>query len=1353
MSILNSNIRFVLAVFISFFILIVTFSAKAQESVCAVVKIEILQELTLERQGFEAELKIGNVLDSGTLENISINVWFKDENEKPVLATSNPNDTSAKFFIDVQSMKNIDNVTGSGRIAAGQDAVVKWLIIPAPGASGGRERGTLYFVGADFNYTLDGKAETITVAPDTIYVKPMPLLTLDYFIPRDVYGDDPFTDAIEQPEPFTLGVRVQNNGFGDAKKLKIDSAQPKIVENKQGLLINFELLSSYVGNEAVANSLLLNFGDIKSKQAKVGRWQMQVSLSGRFTEFGATFSHADELGGALTSLLEATKTHFLIRDVLSDLPGRDDIRDFLAEGLSGPRLFESDGATSDVQDLSNSATLVFDKNIGVYARYKLTVPTTAGLLYTKVSDPLKGTKEIAYVTRSDGKNIHKQNAWQSRVQERSTKEWKHFVSLFDSFGTDTYYFYFQDIVIPPRPPVIAFIPQRVIHETANIGFIVEASDPDGNPVSISAASLPAGATVTDNGNGTANFNWTPAKGQAGLYSITYTANDGFQSSSRSATILVNPFDDIDGDGLNDDWELQHFGNLDQDGLGDPDGDGISNASEFENGTNPSIPDGPPTPTIFSPALKGEVETKKVELSVENGTYTGPHKVVYQFEIYSDEAMTTKLGFFNAVAWDADGVSSWEPDLELQDNTHYYWRARTYDGYTYSSWANGQFFANTANDKPTIPQLSFPALGAKLDNSSPKLEVSNSTDVDGDKLYYNFKLFTDSDLNNLAADSGVVQEGANGMTSWRVGVALDNGVTYYWVVMVTDEHNAAVSSDVFNFIWQNANQAPPSPTVISPNDNDEVTSLEPKLSASNVLDPDGDNLEYLYQIDRVNTFDSPVLVQQKQSFVQGNITQEWTVPALNDNSRYYWRVKAVDSNGAESDWTNASFFVNLKNDAPSQPTIKNPGNEAWVNTLTPNLEVNSSPDVDGDKVRYEFELYNDIQMAQLLAQKTSDTPEWLTSNLSDNRKYYWRVRAVDDEGLASEWNGVYSFFVNDNDYDDPPTLSWVSPSSTIKALPNSDVVLEWRDDDPDSSAMINLYYSTYENGTDRVLIASGIQEDNDSTADRYTWNVGELDAGLYYLFAEISDNNTTNLVKGLAQVEVVRKPVIPGNIIVSSEPVLELLEAFENPGSLSFTVKLDKAPESDVSIVLTNPIPSRLNMSISSLVFNSNNWDQAQTVVLTPVNNCRVDKHFSGHIKMGLSVSDDPAFNGLKGKNVAIQVKNDDVNMFEPDGATSNQYLGYCGRKVTFSLGVWGFNFEMYDIYAQNVSQSTIKSVTIKIEPKNSNISSVYSSIKFKNMAPGTYGKGQGFFHILYKSDDGWLNPDWYQLKLKNLKLK
>jgi hypothetical protein len=45
--------------------------------------------------------------------------------------------------------------------------------------------------------------------------------------------------------------------------------------------------------------------------------------------------------------------------------------------------------------------------------------------------------------------------------------------------------------------------------------------------------------------------------------------------------------DSDSDGLPDSWEMQYFGNLNQSANGDPDGDGLTNLQEFQQGRNPT----------------------------------------------------------------------------------------------------------------------------------------------------------------------------------------------------------------------------------------------------------------------------------------------------------------------------------------------------------------------------------------------------------------------------------------------------------------------------------------------------------------------------------------------------------------------------------------------------------------------------------------------------------------------------------------------------------------------------------------------------------------------------------------------
>jgi len=76
------------------------------------------------------------------------------------------------------------------------------------------------------------------------------------------------------------------------------------------------------------------------------------------------------------------------------------------------------------------------------------------------------------------------------------------------------------------------------------------------------------------------------------YAISNT--DGSKSVEpviKTGKITVAQTDDTDNDGLQDSWETEYFGNLNQSGTGDYDGDGFTNEEEENNGTDPTIKHG------------------------------------------------------------------------------------------------------------------------------------------------------------------------------------------------------------------------------------------------------------------------------------------------------------------------------------------------------------------------------------------------------------------------------------------------------------------------------------------------------------------------------------------------------------------------------------------------------------------------------------------------------------------------------------------------------------------------------------------------------------------------------------------
>jgi len=84
-----------------------------------------------------------------------------------------------------------------------------------------------------------------------------------------------------------------------------------------------------------------------------------------------------------------------------------------------------------------------------------------------------------------------------------------------------------------QPPVLDPIGNKLVHTKTLLAFNVNATDPEGNPVTYSATGLPTGATFTGR-----SFRWTPGTSQEGTYYVTFRASDGLLQNSETITITV-----------------------------------------------------------------------------------------------------------------------------------------------------------------------------------------------------------------------------------------------------------------------------------------------------------------------------------------------------------------------------------------------------------------------------------------------------------------------------------------------------------------------------------------------------------------------------------------------------------------------------------------------------------------------------------------------------------------------------------------------------------------------------------------------------------------------------------------------
>ena len=90
-----------------------------------------------------------------------------------------------------------------------------------------------------------------------------------------------------------------------------------------------------------------------------------------------------------------------------------------------------------------------------------------------------------------------------------------------------------------RPPVLETIGPKSVNEGDSLIFKVLATDPDNDPVTLTAVNLPSNSGFADSGNGAGSFKFNPSYAQSGIYNVIFKASAGTQADSEVVQITVN----------------------------------------------------------------------------------------------------------------------------------------------------------------------------------------------------------------------------------------------------------------------------------------------------------------------------------------------------------------------------------------------------------------------------------------------------------------------------------------------------------------------------------------------------------------------------------------------------------------------------------------------------------------------------------------------------------------------------------------------------------------------------------------------------------------------------------------------
>ena len=183
------------------------------------------------------------------------------------------------------------------------------------------------------------------------------------------------------------------------------------------------------------------------------------------------------------------------------------------------------------------------------------------------------------------------------------------------------------------------------------------------------------------------------------------------------------------------------------------------------------------------------------------------------------------------------------------------------------------------------------------------------------------------------------------------------------------------------------------------------------------DESGDNISYIIELGNSN--------EDIVAIYEGTDTSYVYPESLIDNSRYAWRVLALDSQGASVATPFRYFTVNQSNDAPGVFTLLAPNPGSIQTNLDPTFSWSASMDIDpGDIVSYEIFAWTASSNNNAIVEDSTWFSFDLDDGLEDNAEYSWYVSATDQ--TASTLSDTMVFYTDA--FPEPPSsFALISPA--------------------------------------------------------------------------------------------------------------------------------------------------------------------------------------------------------------------------------------------------------------------------------------------------------------------------------------
>jgi len=324
----------------------------------------------------------------------------------------------------------------------------------------------------------------------------------------------------------------------------------------------------------------------------------------------------------------------------------------------------------------------------------------------------------------------------------------------------------------------------------------------------------------------------------------------------------------------------------------------------------------------------------------------------------------KDSLFNNIVIDEKGILDLIHPVTLTDGlTNFWWRLRAEDVNNVGFWSQTRRFSTTvAPAQPIYPQNNVKGIARNLSLQWTDVTLGQGT--------YNLQVSEDKDFRTTLYDVTDIDTNAYTITLPKYNTK------YYWRIAAFYQQCESGWSQTWNF-----QTVIPAPQLLYPPDSATDQPFTILFNWTDVVDAE----RYEFQWSTNPNF-------TPKNGDNNIFESEYLKSGFQPDTRYYWRVKAINEFG-ESDYSEAFTFVTTSQGA-TVPQLVYPQPGAEQVELDPILEWTQAQRA----VNYHLQVAKDAQFNTLILDTdTLTTTTHQLDTLEKGVQYFWHVSAINDSG--------------------------------------------------------------------------------------------------------------------------------------------------------------------------------------------------------------------------------------------------------------------------------------------------------------------------------------------------------------------